>query len=168
MFATTKKKVVTLLAILGIAAVSTAAYAYWTAGGTGTGSGTAGDITAITVNQTKVLTPMFPGDTAQTLNGTFNNPNTGNVFVATVTASIASVTKATGAPSGTCDPHGLHARQRDDDGQPGRGGRPEPGHLERRHDQVQQQGQQPERLQERDGQPRLRQRVAPPRARTPR
>jgi hypothetical protein len=103
MFATTKKKVVTLLAILGIAAVSTAAYAYWTAGGTGTGSGTAGDVTAITVNQTKVLTPMFPGDTAQTLNGTFNNPNTGNVFVATVTASIASVTKATGAPAGTCD-----------------------------------------------------------------
>jgi hypothetical protein len=46
---------------------------------------------------------MYPGDTAQTISGTFNNTNTGPIQVATVTASIASVTKAGGAPVGTCD-----------------------------------------------------------------
>ena len=93
----------TLLALLALGAISTAAYAYWTTGGSGSGTGTAGDVVALTVNQTKVLDPMFPSDTAQTLNGTFNNPNSGSAFVATVTASIASVAKATDAPAGTCD-----------------------------------------------------------------
>ena len=46
---------------------------------------------------------MQPGDSAQTLSGTFNNPNTGPAYVATVTAAIASVDKAVGAPAGTCD-----------------------------------------------------------------
>jgi hypothetical protein len=46
---------------------------------------------------------MAPGDSAQTLSGNFNNTNNGPVYVSTVTASIASVTKAGGAPAGTCD-----------------------------------------------------------------
>jgi hypothetical protein len=46
---------------------------------------------------------MAPGDSPQTLSGTFTNPNIGPVYVATITASIASVTKAGGAPAGTCD-----------------------------------------------------------------
>lgn len=103
MFGTTTKKVGTLLAILALGAISTAAYAYWTTGGSGAGSGAASDVAALTVNQTKVLSPMFPGDSAQTLNGTFNNPNSGSAYVTTVTASIASVVKAAGAPTGTCD-----------------------------------------------------------------
>lgn len=46
---------------------------------------------------------MYPGDSAQTLSGNFNNPNPGLAYVGTVTASISSVTKAAGAPAGTCD-----------------------------------------------------------------
>ena len=93
--------------VLGVVAslvVAGAAFAYWTAGGSGTGTGsTAGAQTALTANQTTSLTAMYPGDTAQTISGTFDNPNSGPVYVSTVTVSIASVTKAASAPAGTCD-----------------------------------------------------------------
>jgi hypothetical protein len=90
-------------AIIGLLVVATAAYAYWTAGGSGTGSGNAGTTTGLTVNQTTTLTDMYPGDSAQTLSGTFDNTNSGPVHVSTVTVSISSVVKAGGAPAGTCD-----------------------------------------------------------------
>lgn len=99
----TKKKLVTVFAVLGLMAISSAAYAYWTSGGSGTGTGAAGNVVALTVTQSTVLNNMYPGDSNQTLSGKFNNPNSGPIYVATVTASIASVAKATGAPVGTCD-----------------------------------------------------------------
>lgn len=102
MFSMTKKKITTLVAVVGLLAISTAAYAFWTAGGSGTGTGAAGTTSSVTVNQSTVLTAMYPGDTAQTLAGTFNNPNTGPVTITSVTASISSVTKA-GVTATGCD-----------------------------------------------------------------
>ena len=103
MFKFTKRRGVALGLILTLA-VSGGAYAYWTSGGSGTGTGTAATTTTnVTVVQTTTLTPMYPGDSAQTLSGNFTNTNGGPVYVGTVTASIASVTKAVGAPAGTCD-----------------------------------------------------------------
>lgn len=90
-------------AVVGMLVIAAAAFAYWTAGGSGTGSASAGSGSALTVNQTSTLSAMYPGDSAQTLSGNFDNPNSGPIHVGTVTASIASVTKATGAPAGTCD-----------------------------------------------------------------
>ncbi len=78
------------------------AYAYWSAGGSGTGSASTGTTVAITANQTTTVTAMAPGDSAQALSGNFDNPNSGPVYVTSVTASIASVVKATGAPTGAC------------------------------------------------------------------
>jgi hypothetical protein len=99
-----KKSAAIMIAALAVIVGGGAAYAYWTAGGTGTGSAATGTGTsAVTAVQTSVVTAMQPGDTAQTLSGNFNNPNTGPAYVSTVTASIASVTKAGGAPAGTCD-----------------------------------------------------------------
>jgi hypothetical protein len=72
------------------------AYAYWSAGGTGNGTGATGTSTALTVDQTTVLTAMFPGDAAQTLSGTFTNASSGTVHVASVTASLFSVTDSVG------------------------------------------------------------------------
>jgi hypothetical protein len=46
---------------------------------------------------------MYPGDSPQTISGNFDNPNAGPIHVSTVTVSIDSVTKASGAPAGTCD-----------------------------------------------------------------
>ena len=68
------------------------AYAYWTAGGSGTGSATTGTSAGLTVNQTGTLTDMFPGDSAQTLSGDFDNTSSGPVHVTSVTVRIASVT----------------------------------------------------------------------------
>jgi hypothetical protein len=92
------------LAVAAIMLISAGAVAYWTAGGSGTGSaGTAAATTPLTVNQTTTLNAMYPGDTAQTISGNFDNTNDGPIHVSTVTASISSVTKAVGAVAGTCD-----------------------------------------------------------------
>ena len=99
-----KKKAV-VVAIVGVVTIGggLAAFAYWTAGGTGTGTADTGTFVPISAVQTSVISNMYPGDSAQTLSGTFNNPNAGPVYVTSITASIASVTKAGGAPAGTCD-----------------------------------------------------------------
>lgn len=99
----TKKKKIALVTAALVLGFGGAAFAYWTAGGSGTGTAATGTNVAITVVQTSTVSAMAPGDTAQTLSGDFNNTNTGPVYVATVTASISSVVKAVGAPAGTCD-----------------------------------------------------------------
>jgi len=92
------------MALVALLVFSGAALAYWTVVGSGTGTAqAAAGTSSVTVVQTTVLTGMYPGDAAQTISGNFNNPNSGPVYVTTVTASIASVTKAGGAPAGTCD-----------------------------------------------------------------
>jgi hypothetical protein len=99
----TKKRGMVLGVVMALA-LAGAAFAYWTSTGSGTGSASAaGAQSALTANQTTVLTPMYPGDTAQTISGNFNNPNSGPIYVSTVTVSISGVTKAVGAPAGTCD-----------------------------------------------------------------
>jgi hypothetical protein len=79
------------------------AFAYWSAGGSGTGSATTGTNVPITAAQTSTISGMAPGDSAQTLSGNFNNSNSSPVYVTSVVASISSVDKAVGAPAGTCD-----------------------------------------------------------------
>lgn len=97
-----KKRVALVTAALLIVSAG-AAFAYWTVGGSGTGTAATGTSTDIVVVQTSVVTDMYPGDTAQTLSGTFTNNNTGPIYVGTVTASIDTVDKAGDAPAGTCD-----------------------------------------------------------------
>lgn len=91
------------VAVVGLLVVAAVGYAYWTSGGSGTGSATAGSTANLTVVQTTTLSAMYPGDSPQTISGTFNNPNPGPAYVGTVTAAIGSVTKAGGAPAGTCN-----------------------------------------------------------------
>ena len=104
--AETKKKrratKVVLLAI-GLVLAGGAGYAWWTAGGAGTGSASTGTVTGLTANQTSTITGLAPGVAAQTLSGNFDNPNAGPVYVTSVTASISSVVKAGGRAAGTCD-----------------------------------------------------------------
>jgi len=73
-----------------------AAFAFWTAGGTGTGSAATGDNDDLVVNQLSVVSDMGPGVDPQALSGDFDNANDGPTYVATVTASIASVTPVGG------------------------------------------------------------------------
>lgn len=96
-----KRRGLVLLGVIAAVVVAGAAIAYWTAGGSGDGTAATASPTAqLKVNQTGTLTAMYPGDTAQTLSGNFDNTTGNSVRVNTVTASIASVTPV---GSGTCD-----------------------------------------------------------------
>jgi hypothetical protein len=98
------KKVITVAAAaLLVAGGAGAAFAYWTSTGSGSGSATTGTSVAVTINQESVVTDLRPGGDAQTLSGSFTNPNEGPVYITSVTAAISAVTKAAGAPAGTCD-----------------------------------------------------------------
>ncbi len=98
-----KRKTAWIVTVALVLAVGGTAYAYWTASGSGTGTASTGTTSALTVVQTSTVSGIHPGDSAQTLSGNFDNPNPGPIYVGTVTASIGSVTKAGGAPAGTCD-----------------------------------------------------------------
>ena len=97
-----RQKKITVTGAVCLVMAAAGAYAYWTAGGDGTGSAATGTTEALSVNQTTVLAPMYPGLAAQTISGTFDNSNDGPIYVGTVTASIGSVTQADGAVGG-CD-----------------------------------------------------------------
>lgn len=88
-----KPKKVALVAAVVVLGTAVAAFAYWTAGGSGTGTAATGDTVPITAVQTSTPTGMAPGDSAQSLAGNFTNTNDGPVWVTSVTASIASVFK---------------------------------------------------------------------------
>jgi hypothetical protein len=99
----TKKTTAIMVAAVTVLAAGGAAFAYWTAGGSGTGTATTtASTSALTAVQTTTVTGMQPGDSAQTISGNFTNPNSSPVYVTSVTASIASVTKA-GSPAVGCD-----------------------------------------------------------------
>jgi hypothetical protein len=70
------------------------AYAYWTQGGSGSGSATAGTTSNITVNQTSSVSGLYPGGPAVTLSGNFDNPNPGSVRISSITGVVSSISGA--------------------------------------------------------------------------
>src|SRR5207302_7226850 len=84
----TKKRVAAAVAVLTVGGGAMAAYAYWTGGGTGSGSAQATTPSAVTVNQSTTVAGLYPGATAVTLSGNFDNPNSGTVYVHNVTAAV--------------------------------------------------------------------------------
>ena len=64
-----------------------AAYAYWTAGGSGTGAAATGTTADVSVIQTSSAAGLYPGGSAA-LSGNFNNPNSGAVSVSGVTGAV--------------------------------------------------------------------------------
>jgi hypothetical protein len=90
---TKKRTIIGLIALVVVAAISVGAYAYWTQGGSGVGSATAGSTTDITVKQTSLTASnLYPGGPAEDLSGNFNNPNSGSVHISSITAVVDSVT----------------------------------------------------------------------------
>jgi hypothetical protein len=89
-----KRKVAATIAISAIliGGGGAAAIAYWSAGGSGTGTATTGTSSNITVLQSSTISNLAPGAPVQALSGTFSNSNADPVFVTSITASIASVT----------------------------------------------------------------------------
>ncbi|MEY2477917.1 MAG: hypothetical protein QOG87_3232 [Actinomycetota bacterium] len=83
-----KKKLVSVLVVIGVIGAASAAFAFWTGGGSGSGSAAATTPTAVTVNQTGSITGLYPGAPATALSGNFDNPNSGAVHIANVTAAV--------------------------------------------------------------------------------
>lgn len=86
-------------AIAAVCVLLTAAgaYAYWTQGGSGTGSAVTGTNEAVTINQTSVIAGLYPGGPAQPISGDFTNGNDGAVHVTSVTVAFGSLE---GSPAG--------------------------------------------------------------------
>jgi len=89
-----RKRTSAALGILLSLAVAGGAFAYWTISGSGTGSASAGNVNAVTVNQLSAVNGLYPGGPAQDLDGDFDNPNAGAVWVSSVTATVSAVTSA--------------------------------------------------------------------------
>lgn len=90
------RRTVVVLAVAAVALMAAiGGYAYWTQGGSGTGSATAGNTVAITVNQTSVSAgTLYPGGPAEALSGDFDNPNAHAVNISSVTAAVSSISGA--------------------------------------------------------------------------
>lgn len=90
-----------VLSTIGVTAIllggATAAYAYWTASGTGTGIATTGTSLAINAVQDTTISNLRPGGAPQNITGHFVNLNAAPVYVTSVTVSITSVTGGAGA-----------------------------------------------------------------------
>ena len=83
----TKTKILAVTAALVVA--GGAAFAYWTAGGSGTGTADTGTVVGVTIVQTAVAADaLYPGGSPVALSGTFNNSNSGPVYVSQVTVAV--------------------------------------------------------------------------------
>jgi hypothetical protein len=78
----------------GLLVIGGAAFAYWTNFGSGTGTADTGTNQSVVVNQTSTVAGLAPGLAAQSLSGNFDNPNSGPVYVAAVTAVVTGTDKA--------------------------------------------------------------------------
>lgn len=86
-----KKTIAGIVAFMMLSAI--AAFAYWTANGSGGGTAATGEVDQpVAVNQVSVISNLRPGGAAQELSGTFDNPNDEPVYIASVTATLDSVT----------------------------------------------------------------------------
>src|SRR4051794_20096902 len=83
-----KRALIVIVSILAAAGVGSLAFAYWTQGGGGTGSAAAGSTSAVNLNQSNLVSGLYPNGPVHTLTGTIDNPNPGDVHVTSVSASI--------------------------------------------------------------------------------
>jgi hypothetical protein len=88
-----RSRTIAILVAIGIAlAGGGIAFAYFTNVGAGSGTAGTGSNNPVVVKQTSTVAAMGPGVPAQQLSGNFDNPNSGPVFIASVTATITEVT----------------------------------------------------------------------------
>ena len=77
-----------LLALVGLLVLAGVALGYWTQGGSGASSASAGTTAPIVVNQTTSVTGLYPGGSAVALAGTFTNSNPGSVNISSLSAAV--------------------------------------------------------------------------------
>jgi len=96
-----KRKALVVYTVFLVVALGGIAFAFWTAGGGGSGTASAGSSAGVTVNQTVSPTGLFPGATTA-LSGDFSNPNSGSVYVTAVTGSVTPFSAQADATKPAC------------------------------------------------------------------
>ena len=83
-----RRRLITILAVVGILAVGGAAWAYFTSHGSGSGHGSTGTMSTVTLNATAGTpsTPLYPGGSGD-VSLEVNNPNAYAVTLVSVTGS---------------------------------------------------------------------------------
>jgi hypothetical protein len=90
-----KQRRMLILALLVVGVIAaTGAYAYWTLGGSGSGTAQTGTANDVTVNQTSTVSGLYPNGPAQGLSGNFDNPNANAVVVSNVSAVVTGTSNA--------------------------------------------------------------------------
>jgi hypothetical protein len=100
MFHLTKKRAVAM-AVAGSLALSAGAYAFFTTGGSGTGTASVGDVGWQLVTQATTDGPMIPGGPAAKINYTVKNTGSGVQSLAHVAISVADAGGAEWTVAGT-------------------------------------------------------------------
>ena len=90
-----KRRLLAVASVLAVVALTSIAYAYWTASGSGSGAGVTADPGAqsVVVNQTSASSGLYPGGSVA-LSGNFDNPATNAVHVAGISATVTGTDKA--------------------------------------------------------------------------
>lgn len=83
-------KVIAGAAVVGLVAAG-GAFAFWTAGGAGTGSVTTDTTQALVITQTAPVTKLVPGGGPIVLEGTISNPNASEVKISGITATVGTL-----------------------------------------------------------------------------
>jgi hypothetical protein len=92
----------TIAAVLTLAGAS-AAFAYWTSEGSGSGEATTGESAAFVITSDTAVGTIAPGSPGQTVDFTVTNPGPGTLTLTGVTVSMASATGVAWVPTGDCD-----------------------------------------------------------------
>ena len=88
MFKITRKRLVAVLSVIGIAAVATAAFAYWTTSGSGSGSATAGTDAGLTASGDPA-NGIFPGSSVAVTTTVTNSSSTQAQYVSNLHVAIS-------------------------------------------------------------------------------
>lgn len=101
MFKFTKKKIIAVISVIAVFAVGTAAFAYFTSTGSGTGQAAVGSSTHWTVALSASTGTMYPGSGSSVIPYTVTNAGTGNQYLTTTAASVNADTNGNVTSHGT-------------------------------------------------------------------
>ena len=96
------KRTAIALATVVTLAGATAAFAYWTAMGSGSGEATTGESTSFVVTTESAGGEIAPGSAGETVDFTVTNPGTGTLQLAAVTVALADAEGEPWVPAAGC------------------------------------------------------------------
>lgn len=98
-----KRITIGVVALLSLAGAG-AAFAYWTAQGTGVGEAQTGESVDFTITAEAPVGTLAPGNAGQTVEFTVDNPGTSAQYLTDVTVTIAGPDGTPWVPTGNCEP----------------------------------------------------------------